>query len=247
MLGRDTVFYFKTIRNTVVAFGTLFNDLWIDKGGKIVKVPLDFIPKADYYAWMVKQEQEKRIHVSTTFPRMSFEITGINPNDERRTLPQQMNTNAQSVTTGIATKEFQNHPAPYDFSLTLIIHGNNFEDCTRIVEQIYPFFNPEISLKINDVVGDNFKAKNTLTFKLDGSTQTDNHLDGFVDNRHVTFELNFSARVNFYPPIQTGNIITKSIVDVENEINNTIQTYNTTGNDPDFMDTSKATTTITEV
>ena len=75
MLG--TYFYHEVLRKTVVAFGTLFNDIHIqheDRQGGVIsdtKVPLAYGPRSKFLA-KIRQQQELAKAVAITLPRMSF-------------------------------------------------------------------------------------------------------------------------------------------------------------------------------
>ena len=77
-------FYHKSIRNTVIAFGTIFNNINIkrlDSSGnplQTVRVPLSYAPKEKFIA---RLDQNANLtgddsSVAITLPRMSFDVTG---------------------------------------------------------------------------------------------------------------------------------------------------------------------------
>ena len=80
MLG--TYFYHEILRKTVIAFGTLFNDVHIrhnDSNGKSIsdmKVALAYGPMQKFLARLEQQPDLNRA-TQITLPRMSFEMTNI--------------------------------------------------------------------------------------------------------------------------------------------------------------------------
>ena len=104
-------FYHKTIRNTVIAFGTIFNNINIkrlDASGnplQNIRVPLSYSPKEKFLARLDAQSDltGDDSKVSITLPRMSFEITGYNY-DAYRKLNKNQNM-AKTKTTGDNEKE----------------------------------------------------------------------------------------------------------------------------------------------
>ena len=80
MLGN--YFYHQIIRKTVIAFGTLFNDIHVrhdDGAGNVIsdiKVPVAYGPRQKFLA-RVTQQAELNKATQITLPRMSFEITNI--------------------------------------------------------------------------------------------------------------------------------------------------------------------------
>ena len=88
MLG--TYFYHEILRKTVIAFGTLFNEVHIqkeDKSGKTIsdlKVPLAYGPRSKFLA-KLQQQQELNKTTAITLPRMSFEMNSITYDSQRKT------------------------------------------------------------------------------------------------------------------------------------------------------------------
>ena len=80
MLGN--YYYHQIIRKTIVAFGTLFNDIYIkhknsdDDVISDMRVPLAYGPIQKFLAKIQQQEKLNKA-VAITLPRMSFEMTSI--------------------------------------------------------------------------------------------------------------------------------------------------------------------------
>ena len=87
MLG--TYFYHEILRKTIIAFGTLFNDIHItrkDSSGNVaqsMKVPLAFGPKQKF---LVRLREDPSItkSVAITLPRIGFEIGSISYDPVRK-------------------------------------------------------------------------------------------------------------------------------------------------------------------
>ena len=85
-------FYHKQIRNTVIAFGTIFNNINIkrlDSSGnplQNIKVPLSYSPKEKFIARLEQQSSltGSDSSVAITLPRMAFEITGYSYDATRK-------------------------------------------------------------------------------------------------------------------------------------------------------------------
>ena len=80
MLG--STFYHQTIRKYVAVFGTLFNDLNVERkntAGAVlerIKVPLGYGPKQKWILSTQTTTDDRRV-VSTKVPRMGFALTGL--------------------------------------------------------------------------------------------------------------------------------------------------------------------------
>lgn len=143
-------FYKETTRRYVAVFRTLFNDIQIGRinsaGAEIqrITVPVNYAPIQKLLA---RLEQDPNLSApAITLPRMSFEITGMTYNPERKltslTRQSQGNpTNDASVTNLYA-------PAPYDIEFQLIIMTKHTEDGSKIIEQIIPYFKPDVTVSV---------------------------------------------------------------------------------------------------
>ena len=85
-------FYHKQIRNTVIAFGTIFNNINIkrtDSSGnplQTIRVPLSYAPKEKFIARLDQNVDltGNDSSVAITLPRMSFDITGYSYDATRK-------------------------------------------------------------------------------------------------------------------------------------------------------------------
>ncbi len=81
MLGHT--FYHQHLRKYVIVFGTLFNDIVVqrkDKAGNIlqdIKVPLAYAPREKALA-RINADPDLSKKVGMVLPRMSFEMNSIN-------------------------------------------------------------------------------------------------------------------------------------------------------------------------
>ena len=72
MLG--TYSYHEIFRRTVVAFGTLFNNIELRRSTEVQKVPLAYGPKEKFLARLDQVPDPTNKRVQITLPRISFEI-----------------------------------------------------------------------------------------------------------------------------------------------------------------------------
>ena len=105
MIGQ--YFYNKHIRNTIIAFGTIFNTIGVrryNSDGEAVsslRVPLMYAPREKFLARLQQQtelgsgSEEK---VAITLPRLSFEMTGFSY-DPSRKINKMQNIKLQKVLT----------------------------------------------------------------------------------------------------------------------------------------------------
>ena len=103
---------------------------------------------------------------------------------------------------------------PYDLSFTLAVACRTTEDGLKIVEQILPFFTPEFTITIKDVI------THDMPVVLDGLAQEDTwEGDLTTDRRFLVWSLSFTAKAYLYGPPKDSKIITKTITQIYNSKN----------------------------
>jgi|TARA_R110000803_G_scaffold209123_2_gene278379 hypothetical protein len=205
MLGQNH-FYHETIRRCVIAFGSVFNDIQVqrkDATGNIaqsLKVPLAYGPKQKFLARLYENPNLTNTH-QITLPRMGFEITGFQYDGARKV--NKLNVK-RTLSTGNNVKR-QYTSVPYNFSFSLFIMAKNQEDALQIVEQVLPFFTPAYTLTINAVPEMNIKDDFPLI--LEGLSYEDDYEGDFASRRSIIYTMTFTAKVNFYGPISEQGVI----------------------------------------
>ena len=210
MLG--TTYYHETIRKYVAIFGTLFNDINIQRrnsAGVIteqIKVPISYEAKDKLILRMRANQADTG--VSTTLPRMGFSLTGITYDGVRKlnTIGRIYSANT-AAGTGSLMKQY--NPVPYNFDFTLAAMVDNSEDGAQIFEQIVPFFTPEFTVSVNLVPDMNVKPD--ISIILNGVSLEDSYEGEFTLKREVIWTLNFQIKGYIYPDIKTGSV-TKSVI-----------------------------------
>tara|TARA_B100000927_G_scaffold291413_1_gene293497 strand:- start:6186 stop:6983 length:798 start_codon:yes stop_codon:yes gene_type:complete len=212
MLG--TYSYNEIFRKTVIAFGTLFNNIEIKRteGSKteVMKVPLAYGPKDKFLA-RIKQTGDltTKKAVQITLPRISFEISGFAYDATRKVSPTQVLrfTGTDSKT----RKSFM--PVPYNVDFELAILAKNQDDGLQILEQILPFFQPmfNITLNLQEAIGE----VKDFPVTLNSVVYEDDYEGDFTTRRTLIYTLSFTAKTYIYGPVTdvTDKLIKKAIVD----------------------------------
>ena len=148
--------YHELIRKTVVAFGTLFNDLYVyrkNSTGKTIqkmKVPLAYGPKQKFLTRLDQDSSRTAENVKTTaltLPRIGFEMTTL-----QYDAPRKLNRIQKfKKVKGADSKSLQHSymPVPYNVGFSLFAMAKNSEDALQIVEQILPMFQPDYTISLN--------------------------------------------------------------------------------------------------
>ena len=208
-------FYHEIFRKTVIAFGTLFNDITIkktDSSGNItnaMKVPLAYGPTQKFLA-RLEQSPDLNKPTQITLPRMSFELTGISYDPSRKVTTTQtfLAKNPNEATE--VKKAYM--PVPYNMIFELSIMCKLNDDALQIIEQILPYFQPHYNITVNLV--SNVSEKRDIPITLENITMQDDYEGDFTTRRALIYTLRFTAKTYLFGPISTAtrDIIKKSTV-----------------------------------
>ena len=211
MLG--TTYYHQTIRKYVAVFGTLFNDINIQRknsSGEIVdhiKVPIAYEAK-DKMLLRVRRGSKADESIGISLPRMGFDLNGI-VYDPFRKLNTLCVTYAANTAAGSGTMLKQYNPVPYNFDFTLSAMVDNSEDGAQIFEQIVPFFTPEFNVSVNLIPSMNIKPD--ISIALTDVTIEDSYEGELTIRREIIWTLNFMMKGYIYPDIKSGSV-TKTVL-----------------------------------
>ena len=213
MLGQT--YYHQTIRKYVVLFGTLFNDLNIEKkdsSGNVTsrqKVPIAYGPKQKFLQ-RIRQDPNLTKQVAIQLPRMGFEMTSITYDPIRKLNSVGKILNRATATQGLGTMQKMFNPVPYNMDFQLFVFVDNAEDGTQILEQILPFFTPEFNVTINAIPSMGVKLDVPISFN---SASLEDSYDGDLTTRRtMIWTLDFFMKGFLYPDIKGGGKIVKSVV-----------------------------------
>jgi hypothetical protein len=210
MLGSH--FYHGLIRKYVILFGSLFNDIYIDRVDasgvtqKTIKVPLQYGPK-ERYLTRYQQNPDLLREVSMVFPRMSFEITNVSYDADRK-----LNSIGRipSLAANNNVLSTQYNPVAYNFDITLSIISRNTEDAVRIVEQIIPYFTPQWTETLALVPEMDVNIDVPIIIK--NVSTVDTYASNFEDKEWVIWEMTFVLKGQLYGPVRRQSQIREVIV-----------------------------------
>lgn len=208
-------FYNEILRNTVVSFGTLFNNISIhhtNDAGEVIdvlKVPLAYGPTQKFLA-RLNQSPDLNKAVAITLPRMSFEFTGITYDPSRKVTTTQTFTSVDPNNGQETKKAYM--PVPYNMQFELSIMCILNDDALQIVEQILPYFQPAYTLTVNLVKSIN--EKRDIPIVLENITMQDDYEGDFTTRRVLIYTLRFTAKTYLFGPISSASkdIIKKAAI-----------------------------------
>jgi hypothetical protein len=208
-------FYHEILRRTVIAFGSLFNEVSIkhtNNSGNVtsvIKVPLAYGPTQKFLA-RLEQSPDLNKPVQITLPRMSFEFTGLTYDPTRKSTTTQTFT-AKSATDGKETKKTY-LPVPYNMQFELSIMSKLNDDALQIIEQILPYFQPAYTMTVELV--DSINEKRDVPVILENITMQDDYEGNFTTRRVLIYTLRFTVKTYLFGPVSsaTKDIIKKTTI-----------------------------------
>lgn len=211
-------FYHKTISKTLIAFGKMFSDMSIrretqdNERSLTIPVPLTYGPKEKVLE-LVRKNPDIERSISYVLPRIAFEMTGIQY-DPTRKVPKSSFISIASDNPDIRQRLWA--PVPYTMILDMDIICKFQEDGLQIIEQIVPFFQPEINVTIFDVPGGSISRD--VPIILTSISAADEYESGIETNRLITWSLSFEAKLFLYRPVNDGKVIKKVEVKIGEDI-----------------------------
>jgi len=198
-------FYHEILRRTVIAFGTLFNNISIqhlsssNQVTSVIKIPLAYGPTQKFLA---RLEQSPDLNKSTaiTLPRMSFEFTGLVYDPARKVSTTQTFTTKDPTNGTEIKKAFM--PVPYNMQFELSIMSKLNDDALQIIEQILPYFQPSYNLTVELV--DSINEKRDIPIVLENITMQDDYENNFTTRRVLLYTLRFTAKTYLFGPVSSA-------------------------------------------
>ena len=185
--------YHKNIRNIVVLFGTVFNDISVRRlkadgtTEREFKVPIAYGPAEKFLSKLNQPDV-------MSLPRMSFEITDYAYDATRKLQTTKKFKKVKAGSTTELTTVF--NPVPYDFNITLSVMVKYSDDGTQILEQILPYFTPEFQVTMNEM--STMGIKRDIPIILTSVTTEDTYEGEFFTRRALIHTLTFMVKGYIY-------------------------------------------------
>ena len=217
-LTSEQVYNHSAIRTTAVIFGALFSNIRVRKynndgsiSDKTSLVPISYQAKEQYALWL---EQEMRtpqgnIEINIKLPRMSFEMVGLNRDEEKKSNPY-LPMYSKAISANGKTMRSRS-PIPYIFDYQLSIWCKQMDDSIQILDQILTMFVPEVFIKLRE--SKKLNIYNDVKIVLNGVNKNDNYQSGFDENRIIVWDLSFQVHADIMPEAEESTVIQSVIVD----------------------------------
>lgn len=210
-----TSFYHGTIRKYVIAFGNLFNGIYVQRldvnGNRIqtIAVPLAYSPKERFLTRMA-QDPNLDQEVQITLPRMGFEIQSLAYAPQRKLSSTLKNIKLK--TSDYDRVDTQYTPVPYDINIMLSIFVRNADDGAQIVEQIVPYFRPEFTTNVI-LIPEMGITVDTPVVLQDISIE-DTYEGNFDTRRALIYNMTFQVKAYMYGPVSNSGLIKRAITNL---------------------------------
>lgn len=222
MLGE--YFYHGIFRKSIIAFGTVFNNILVKRkaaGGKIegLKVPVQYGPYQKFLAAIAAEPGANRLSTQISLPAMSFEIKGLSYDAGRKLVPTQFAKTRPPSGTGEDGRPVQYHqymPVPYNLEIELAIMSKTQDDGLQILEQILPSFHPSMNVSIEVI--DTTKEERDIAIILNGVGYKDDYEGDFTERRTLLWTLNFTVKTYLFGPIDAIRDVRKVQLDYRTDI-----------------------------
>jgi len=202
-------FYNGLTRKYVAIFGTLFNQLTIERSDNagVTKqsmiVPISYAPMQKILS-RVEQDPGLNRRSAITLPRMSFEMTSMSYDGERKIGTTQRVMKSKAVGDTNDSKSYVYSGAPYNLEFSLYIMTKYQEDATKILEQILPFFQPDWTVSAR-LIPDLPPVDVPIVLQ---SVITEDLYEGeYTERRAILYTLGFTLKGWYYGPERTKKVI----------------------------------------
>lgn len=201
-------FYNQTTRKYVALFGTYFNQLTVERidNNQVLQqrmiVPISYAPFQKILV-RLKQNPNFKTKTAISLPRMSFEITNMTYDGDRKISPL-TKIRKNVVDESIGGRKFVYAGAPYNIDFSLYIMTKYQEDATKLLEQIIPFFNPDFTSTVRLIPG---LEPIDIPLVLNGVSMEDVYEGSFDERQVIMYTLTFTMKAWYFGPEKQKSII----------------------------------------
>lgn len=211
-------FYHASTRKYVAAFGTLFNNIYVDRQNpngtiqKRIKVPISYGPKEKFLRRFTEDPlTQDKTKVSITLPRIAFELLAVSYAADRK--QNTMNRRVARDPDSNSSLIFRYERVPFDYEFQLNVMGKSQDDVMRIVEQILPFFTPDYTMTVKMLP--QLDENVDLPIVLTSVTPQDTYEGDMQSRRAIIWTLTFVMKAFLYGPVNKA----PTVIDVTTNFN----------------------------
>jgi hypothetical protein len=202
MLGHH--FRHDMIKKQVAIFGSLFNDMQIerwDSNDEVwhqIKVPLSYAPRDKFIAASHKEFGSTTQAVAMISPRMGFEMVSIQRDTRRQVNPMQK--------IRLENDKHMYNLVPVNIAFNVYVIAKTATDANRVIEQIIPFFQPSITISMYPIPEDHSLSRD-IKVTLQQTECQDQYEGTEEQRRSILWTISFNAQGFILGPVRSGGII----------------------------------------
>lgn len=211
MLG--SVFYHSLTRKYVIAFGNLFNDLYItriDSTSNVIQtipVPIQYGPRQKWERLLAEPLQDKKVAIQV--PRLGFAFTNFVYDGSRQVSP--LNRSTKMIVTDKNLVQHQYSPVPYKITAELYSICKNQDDACQIREQIMPYFTPDLSQTL--LLIPELDIRLDTKYNLSGTSFEEQYEGDLLERRTSIDTYTFEIDAWFFGPVSKQSLIKRVQID----------------------------------
>lgn len=216
------------LKTLINVFGLRFSSILIKRESekaqksKTIIVPIEYGNRQNYLRYL---DAPQGGSIDASFPRIVFELTGFNPNNDRS----DNEANIIKCVDDEGNLSYVGAPIWWDVDISMYITSKNVDDGLQILEQIVPNFRPNESWKIKFLK--QIPIIDRIEVVLNSGSLTDNWEGSLDDRRYNVWTLTFKATIPIYGKVfdnaDDGNkLIWDSTANVVDSYSNSKSSYN---------------------
>jgi len=172
---------------------------------------------AESYVVRLKENPDLKREINQVLPQLTFEMTGMKYDSDRKLASTGRRVTALNGNTSALYTQL--NPVPYNLYFSLSIMTRNAEDAGRIIEQIVPYFTPDITTTITVIP--QMQDSRQIPIVLD-SVQIDNEYFGALSDvsQLIVWKLDFTMKAYFFGPVTSSGLIKEIILNFYGDVAN---------------------------
>lgn len=140
---------------------------------------------------------------------MGFELVSVDFDSTRMLNPMSRMAHVRS-----SNPEFMFNRIPYNLAFNVYLATRKFEDSLKIIEQVIPFFTPDLNITVKDK--EDFGIATDIPVILNNTSFTMDWQGSFETRRTVQWDLSFTAEAYLYSNVREQTRIKETIVKMSN-------------------------------
>lgn len=210
----DGYYYDQQLKNYILQFMAVFSGLQVqvgkfnEKEARLISVPVHYGAQDRVVASILADNTQNK---PLRLPTMSAYMRGLQIAPNRMAGTGTERRKAYVPVGGLVPDDIevihQRRPVPYDLEMELAIYVSNTEQHFQILEQILPFFDPQLNIQLSDAPFD----WSRLTHVLLTSTNIDSAYPSGTDRRIIQSTLNFTMPIFLETPADVRQDFIKKI------------------------------------